>query len=304
MIDAALSVARLAQFASTLVLFGCGLFVLYAGEAQAIGTQALRLASLRSLIAIASAVGVAAALAGLAAESASITGAWTSVIAVVTGTRFGLIIALRAGALALLLATSRALQTATSLAVLASVLGGIVVASFAWTGHGSVGEGRAASLHLAADSLHLLAAGVWLGALVFLSVHILRAWRTRTVEEARRLLERLTRFSAIGPGVVAILILTGLINAYDLIGPSHWMALLETPYGLLLLVKVALFLLMLALAAVHRLQLVPRLRSAVTGSAALDPILRRLRTSLLAESSCAFLVLAAVAVLGMLEPPI
>lgn len=299
-----LALARLLQFASTLALFGSGLFVLYGCRPDPGDESQLQCPWLRSLLLLTTLIGVASALAWLAAEAASLTGAWTSIVAVVTETRFGKLLALRALALATLLVICPLLHSVRTSAVLASTLGGIAVASCAWTGHGSLGTGLAAYLHPGADVLHLLAAGVWLGALISLRIQIVRLNRARTAVEAGLLIQRLARFSAIGPAVVAILTLTGLVNAGYLIGLSHWAALFHTPYGLSLLVKLALFFSMLVLAAMNRFRLAPRLRSAINLSDSIDPAWCSLRTTLMLETTLALLVLAAVGVLGMLEPPI
>ncbi|HTY50701.1 MAG TPA: CopD family protein, partial [Steroidobacteraceae bacterium] len=113
----------------------------------------------------------------------------------------------------------------------------------------------------------------------------------------------LVRFSSLGPWVVAVLALTGVINAWALIGPASWRAILGTQYGLVLLAKLLLFAGMLVFAAHNRLRLTPGLEAALAAAAGSGPALRALRASLLAETVLAVLVLAAVAWLGTLEPP-
>ena len=68
------------------------------------------------------------------------------------------------------------------------------------------------------------------------------------------------RFSTLGIASVATLIVTGLLNAWILVGSFD--ALIITEYGRLLQVKLALFALMLGLAAVNRLHWTPRLAQA------------------------------------------
>ena len=70
--------------------------------------------------------------------------------------------------------------------------------------------------------------------------------------------------------------------------------------GKTLLVKLALFAGMLMLAALNRFQLTP----ALTGTSILSTTLRHLRLSLVTETLLALLVIAAVAVLGTLPPPV
>ena len=63
-----------------------------------------------------------------------------------------------------------------------------MLASLAWAGHGGATPGRPGDLHLAADMLHLLAAGAWLGTLIPLALLLAETRRSR-----RRRLERPSR---------------------------------------------------------------------------------------------------------------
>ena len=56
--------------------------------------------------------------------------------------------------------------------------------------------------------------------------------------------------------MVATILITGLINTWNLVGSVE--ALLDTAYGRLLLVKIALFLAMVSVAAVNRFRLSPQ----------------------------------------------
>jgi putative copper resistance protein D len=103
--------------------------------------------------------------------------------------------------------------------------------------------------------------------------------------------------------VVAVLLLSGIVNSWFLIGPVAWRAAFTTLYGRLLLIKIVLFALMLALAAVNRLRLVPKLQRAALASEG-NAVWHALRATLIAETTLAMLVLGLVAVIGTLEPPI
>jgi len=302
-IDGVLSAARLLQFAASLMLFGSALFCLYGRKVEASAVPGQQWAWTRPFLLIGSALGLVATIAWLMPEAKSLTGTWISWSDVLTQTRFGRVAALRAVLLAVLFAASALGRPAKRLWLIAALMGGTVVASFAWSGHGSMGGDSAAFVHRGADALHLLAAGVWLGALPALGILVVRALRTQRPTEVRLIAHGLMRFSAIGPVVVAIVILTGLINSWFLIGVQQWRALFHTPYGLVLLVKLALFLSMLVLAAAHRFWLTPQLQTQLSGTTSESGILRKLRVSLIAETVLALMVLAAVAVLGLLEPP-
>ena len=303
MIDGVLSAARLLQFAASLMLFGSALFCLYGRPVETTDLSGGHWAWTRSLLLIASATGLVATIAWLMPEAKSLTGTWTSWSDVLTQTRFGRVAALRALLLAVLFAAAALGRPAKRLWITAAILGGTVVASFAWTGHGSMGSGPVTLVHRGADALHLLAAGVWLGALPSLSILVVRSLPTQKPADVRVIAHGLVRFSAFGPAVVAILILTGLVNSWFLIGVQHWRALFHTPYGQVLLAKLALFLLMLVFAAAHRFWLTPQLLMQLSAATSESGVLRKLRVSLIAETALALLVLAAVAVLGLLEPP-
>jgi putative copper resistance protein D len=188
--------------------------------------------------------------------------------------------------------------------VIVGVLGLISISSFAWTGHGHIGSGGAAGLHLFADVLHLIAAAVWVGALVPLTILVMQTFRAVPSREPQRVALALTRFSTIGPATVALLLLSGIANSWFLIDMHHWSAALHSAYGLTLIAKVMLFGIMLALAAMHRSHTAPALQRILMESGAPEPILRVLRATMLSETALAALVLAAVALLGTLEPPL
>ncbi len=140
--------------------------------------------------------------------------------------------------------------------------------------------------------IHLLAAGVWLGALTVLVLHV---FAKATSPEA--LHAGLKGFSGVGTAGVAAIVATGLVNSWFLIGPAHISALLNSTYGGLLLAKLVVFAAMLGLAALNRYVLTPRL------AASADLALPALKRSLLVESVAGFLVLALVSALGAVPPP-
>src|SRR5262249_29147745 len=123
-------------------------------------------------------------------------------------------------------------------------------ASLAWTGHAGSTLGVAGDLHLAADTLHLIAAAAWIGGLVSLMLFLATARRSKTLSLAH---DAVGRFSTLGMISVATLLLTGLINTIILVGSPR--ALIVTEYGRLLLLKLGLFAVMLAFAAANRFRL-------------------------------------------------
>lgn len=197
-------------------------------------------------------------------------------------------------AVALLAPASQASMLAGSAA-----LSGVALASLAWNGHGVATEGVLAWPHLLANIVHLVAAGVWVGAiacLLYLVVRPKASFADLTV--AQRCLKG---FGSVGSIVVALLIVTGLINGLAILGSQPFGPRFGSTYIVLMAVKLALFGLMLALAALHRFRLVPTVERAASfegGAVALG----RIRASMAMELAAAVLIFGLVAWLGTLEP--
>ena len=111
----------------------------------------------------------------------------------------------------------------------------------------------------------------------------------------------LASFGRVGTIVVAVVILTGLLNTSFLLKLDDLPLLPSTQYGQLLLIKLTLFGGMLGLAALNRFRLSPALArnaNAGNGSAAI----RALRLSIGLEFTLAAAILVIVGWLGTLEP--
>jgi copper resistance protein D len=174
-----------------------------------------------------------------------------------------------------------------------------LVGTLAFAGHAAAGSGIEGLVHETADVLHLLATAAWVGALVPLAV-LLGAAANDPSEASLAVARQATlRFSTFGIASVAIVLASGIVNTWELAGSVP--ALFGTDYGRLLLAKVALFLVMLSVAGVNRLQLTPRLVGE-TDAAARQHALRQLRNNSLIEASLAAIILLIVGVLGTLPP--
>ncbi|KQM28238.1 MULTISPECIES: copper homeostasis membrane protein CopD [unclassified Sphingomonas] len=185
--------------------------------------------------------------------------------------------------------------------VVVALASGASLATLAWTGHGAMNEGTVGWVHLAADILHLVAAGAWTGALLGLVLLVARPARRVDATHLALSYRALHGFGTVGTIVVTTLVVTGLINAWLLVGPGNVRALGTTLYGQLLLAKLALFALMLGLAALNRFRLTPRFEASIAASDHRGA-LGALRRSLGAETGCIIAILALVAWLGTLEP--
>ncbi|MDP3079129.1 CopD family protein [Bradyrhizobium sp.] len=134
--------------------------------------------------------------------------------------------------------------------------------------------------------LHGVGAAFWVGALAPLAA---MAWRS-----AQPLLPALNRFSHAAILVVAMLVLTGLALAIVQLGSFG--ALIGSPYGIVLSIKLTLVAALLGLAALNRFRL--------TSALAINPQnTRPLRRSILAECVIACAVLAVVAGWRFTPPP-
>ncbi len=179
------------------------------------------------------------------------------------------------------------------------VIGAIVLS---WSGHASTGTD--ATLGIMLDVLHGWATAVWLGGILMLAVLAIPLLRALAPDDRVRLGAGIVvRFSAVAMAAVVVLVVTGVYRALaELPSPS---ALWTTAYGAALVVKLAIFAVMLAVAAWNRWVLHPRLERAALGIAPGGTAsLGALRISMRAELVLALAVLAAVAVLVSVPPPV
>ncbi|MGY4398428.1 putative copper resistance protein D [Sphingomonas sp. UYAg733] len=297
--------ARWIVYAALLSAFGVSLFGVQSAHRLQSGAGAFAmpgpllagLAAAGFVASIAQIVAMAAAMAGIGIGDIDLQ----TLLDLVLGTAVGYAWLTRVAAL-LCLALAGGLLYNRPSAMLAVALGasGIATATLAWTGHGAMDDGARGWVHLGADMLHLLAAGGWLGAIAAL-ILLLRpsmAAMPSGVAQAHRALER---FSTMGAMFVGVVLATGIVNTWLIIGPENFVKLPTVLYGQLLIAKVALFATMLTLAAANRFRLVPALAKVIaTGDN--RAALHAMRRSLLLELGCAIVILALVAWLGTLEP--
>jgi putative copper resistance protein D len=181
-------------------------------------------------------------------------------------------------------------------------LAGALLVAQAWTGHAVASEGLTLVWHVTIDALHLLATGVWLGGLPLLAVLLTWAQRAEHARAERIAAEATRRFSVLGLGSVCLLVVTGGLNAWTLVGTVP--ALLGTPYGRLLLVKLSLLLPLLGVALGNLRDATPRLVRAVAAQQRPQTreTLRRLRRRVLGEVTLGVTILLLVGLLGVTTP--
>jgi putative copper resistance protein D len=278
-------------------------------ERAALDRAVMRLATGSLLIAIVTALG------WLWIQAALVTGrslgevvAADALLSVLTGTQFGRVQQVRFGLLAILgaflLLRGRESDDRdwVALRLEGAILGGAVLAALSWVGHAGATGGRQGVIHLLANSLHLLAAGVWLGGLLPLVMLLGTASTVSPSPLASVIPEAVRRFSALGLVSVGTLVLTGLVNSWVLVG--SFPALVGTPYGQLLLLKLVLLLPLIAIAAVNRVRLKPRLLASRVArpDGPARPLVARLRRNAIGEAGLGAVVFVVVGLLGVTPP--
>jgi putative copper resistance protein D len=218
-------------------------------------------------------------------------GVWT----VVTATRFGQVWSARLGlavvlALALPLLMPAAARPRWSF-VPVILAAGLLIAP-AWTGHAGATPGLGGQLHVVVDALHVLAAGGWIGGLPPLAMLLAAARWPKEPGWTNVVTAAIRRFSLLGMASVGVLLATGIINTWFEVG--SFADLIETAYGRLIVLKLGLFAVMVALAAVNRFHLTPRL--AAVGA------VRQLQRNSLAEAALGFAAVLVVGFLGTMAP--
>jgi putative copper resistance protein D len=305
--DPAVIILRWVQLTGAMILFGSSLFFLYAlprsGPGSAVG---LRWA--RPILWMSAAVVLAASVLGLLAQTIVLAGSLRDGLqpdalgAAVTGMSFGKSSLARAASAALFLIGFALTRPGRPGWWIAALTGGVICASFAWMGHGAATKGAAGLLHLASDIVHTWAASVWIGALaVFLGL-LVTDGRQAGADRAA-LHGALHGFSGLGSALVAILLATGLVNSWFVVGPAGVSRLWTSAYGQLLTLKLVLFIGMIGLATANRFRLTPDLGAALAGAAPAREAVVALRRSLAWETGLSIGVLALVAWFGTLAPP-
>jgi putative copper resistance protein D len=184
----------------------------------------------------------------------------------------------------------------------AAVLLGLAVATLPWSGHAAASEGELGLLHRLNDALHLLAAGLWIGAITWFTWLIVAAHRRSDSAASAPLLAAMHRFAPLGATLVGIVAVTGLVNAHLIFGLGNSGAVLGTTYGTLLAIKIVTVAAMLLFAARNALFGRRAARERFDAQQAAGPLLPGLRRSLAAELGLAGLVVGLVAVLGLMSP--
>jgi len=278
--QSAMVLCRFLHFAVVLSLFGACLFrpwLIGSAPNATLDPGLLRIKRWLALLALLSAGG------WLLLTTATMTGDWSDALnpaplqLVLGKTLFGQVWSWHLG-LCLLLLLSLLANARPAFNLL---LGFLLLATLAPVGHGAMLDGLDGRLLMLNQFVHLSGVGAWVGGLLLL----LRVLAQPAGHDLNRLLRR---FSNLGYGLVAIIILTGLINVRVLTG-APWPTPLFSGFALILLIKVLMVALMLGL-ALFNLLMSRRGRFSV------------LRTSVTVEWLLGLGAVLAVSLLGTLPP--
>ena len=303
-----LIVARVLHFTATVALVGAIIFqfhvcapILYSAS-DAAGRHLVERFT-RRIWWISLTLAVASGAAWLLVLTAQITGdtimaALSDAVTLLTQTQFGNVAGLRFVLALVLAGVLGRCRSSGGLRWLAVALALGFAGSLAWTGHSGAGDGLEGDVQVAADALHLIAACAWVGGLAPLAYVFVLASQPANGFAPTEVADVTRRFSTLGIVSVATLLVTGLINTWFLVGSVS--ILVGSTYGTLLMIKVALFLVMVGIAAINRTWLTPML--AARASHARAKASHRLARNSLIEASLGLAILAIVGALGTLAP--
>lgn len=326
--DAAFGAVRVVSYTAIALLAGGALFLVVAWlpALRAVGprptaqwTQAARAFQGRTtaVMLVAAASGLVASVAGIVAQGATVSGSsfWGAIDADllhdVLDTRFGEVWKLRFTAFGVLVPLLlylppldaragrlpvgpwRALAIGAGLAFL--------VASPALGGHAGA-DGDALAL-VALDTLHVAAMSAWIGGVALIVLAL--SFATRALGQGERgplLAAVLARFSTIALVAVATLLLTGIVQS--LLYLESVDALWETAFGRAILVKAALFAVLIGFGVYHRRRSLPALREIAARGARPGRVGIALRRALRGELVLFAGVLVATAALVSYSPSV
>lgn len=161
--------------------------------------------------------------------------------------------------------------------------------------------------------LHILGASIWVGSIIFLGIVLAPLSKRLIPDDARRsefMADIGRRFNILGWSSMAVLVVTGLYNVNRFTGGfTRLGALLPTTYGLTLLAKAILVILMITITFYHSFILGPRIRTLTTklgASATTRPLestnlLRLQRTSGVLMSTLAVLAVCTLFLAALLR---
>jgi putative copper resistance protein D len=229
----------------------------------------------------------------LSLKDAFSTTAWQSVL---FETQFGRAWGLRLGLIAatfVLVASALAqTQARRTLIVVLWLVSVVLLVSLALISHAAAATRQ--PFGVLGDMIHLCAAGLWIGGLVPLAIFLAAVRAKFSLSEMVPCV--LARFSALSLSCVSVLVVSGISNSWLLVGSIY--ALFTTPYGQLLLFKLALLAILVGFGARNRFLVKAKVQKAGAG----PDLLAQLRRNVLCEAYLGVAVVVIVACLGVTPP--
>lgn len=289
--DEALVLSRLLHFTATFLLLGISAFLWKIAPGSLAGrleTQLRPLLRLSLVVAVVTALSWLVLVAWSMGEGLAELGQAGLMQTVLLDTGFGHAWLVRLGLIALLIATVALSQDYGSFAMVAA--SALVVASLGPVGHAAMESGVMAVLHAFNHAAHLTTAGLWVGGLVPLAAVL---GQGRTSGEDGAALNALRRFSGVGHAIVALVVATGAINTWFILG--GWPINVESRYQAMLLAKIGVVVVMTLLAIINRYVLLPRFEGS-------RRVPRLLYCNTLVEVFLGFLAIGLVSYFATVEP--
>lgn len=143
-------------------------------------------------------------------------------------------------------------------------LGLCLLVAMAFSGHAAAAQSRGGlgTFAVPVDWLHLLSTSLWVGGIIFIALTLMPViWQHDSLDRAQALVKLLPRFSVIALVSVAIAASSGSFNAD--VQLTSWSQFLDTTYGRTLIVKILLFIGMMAISGHHVFRIRPALAKAL-----------------------------------------
>jgi putative copper resistance protein D len=302
--DAFIVGARLVHFSAAMLLFGASLFRIYVAHKIPRDIAVTLDPWLWKTLLAASILASLSALAWWDALAIYMGDGWRDALnsdvlsAVLFETEFGKVWIWHLGfcfaAAAILLISPASFPKVNGLVAVCALA---LLITLAAVGHATMHEGVPRIVHQSAQTIHLVAAGSWLGALAPLGYALWHAARERRWLSLA--LSALSRFSRLGYFAIGLILFSGCVMSWQMVG--GWSELFDTAYGRVLLAKIFLFSLMTGVAAVNRFYWMPRLAPGKNAKRS-QPMLRSLLRNVILEQAIGLAILSAASLLGTLPP--
>jgi putative copper resistance protein D len=222
--------------------------------------------------------------------------------AMILGTDMGFAFLVRSGLLLTGLAAILALRNRQAALAFAAGCYGCALVTLGWSGHAAATEGGLGLFHRLNNGIHLVSAGLWLGAIGRFLVLTFRCYKDPDEAKAHAVLKAMHAFAPMGISLVALVAVTGTVNSHLIFGLPNVAATFATPYGILLAIKLALVAAMVAFGAHHARVSRGAATAVRDGNVYPAQALGALQRTLIAEFLLGLLAIGLVAVFGTMSP--